>query len=337
MLIALLLPAVQAAREAARRMQCTNNLKQFGLATHNFHDSQKGLPPAIREIFEPTFFVLVMPYMEQTPTWDLLGNSQLHNWFHNVPQDQRKMYCLSTLVCPSRRVPGYSNKDLSATELWTGPVGDYCIPVVNTINRDAGKGIDCYGGNVAYYLPYILLDNCQQYMHGPLRKAGGSGAGWTNRYPRDTMEWWADGTSNQIVLGEKSHRPDYYGVCRGIEIAAYTGDNVDCTCYTAGGNGASLNSSNGALSNYQKAAFVSSLFRAVGVRGLTEKRIYSDAQVLAEGDTNFVHFTHFGSIHPGTCNFMIGDGSVHAISHSTPDTIVRALCNNDDGEVAQLP
>jgi prepilin-type N-terminal cleavage/methylation domain-containing protein len=66
-LIALLLPAVQAAREAARRMQCSNNLKQMGLAVHNFHDSRQGLPPAIICQWRMGLFPLLFPYMEQQP------------------------------------------------------------------------------------------------------------------------------------------------------------------------------------------------------------------------------------------------------------------------------
>jgi prepilin-type N-terminal cleavage/methylation domain-containing protein/prepilin-type processing-associated H-X9-DG protein len=67
-LIALLLPAVQAAREAARRSQCANNLKQLGLAMHNYHDAKLTLPPlkpAGGNCCQGTWYYLVLPYMEQ--------------------------------------------------------------------------------------------------------------------------------------------------------------------------------------------------------------------------------------------------------------------------------
>ena len=75
-LIAMLLPAVQAAREAARRMSCTNNLKQIGLALHAYHDAHRLFPqgyinqPALHEAWGWTVFVL--PYLEQCSLYNRL-------------------------------------------------------------------------------------------------------------------------------------------------------------------------------------------------------------------------------------------------------------------------
>jgi hypothetical protein len=72
-LIALLLPAVQAAREAARRMQCSNHLKQIGIGVHNFHDARNGLPPAALNTHAASVFVLLYPYIEQQGLYDYLN------------------------------------------------------------------------------------------------------------------------------------------------------------------------------------------------------------------------------------------------------------------------
>ena len=84
-LVALLLPAVQAAREAARRAQCVNNLKQIGLALHGYHDAHKKLPRATvygsptGEIAAYPWTQLIYPYMEQQPLHDALEDVlQMH-------------------------------------------------------------------------------------------------------------------------------------------------------------------------------------------------------------------------------------------------------------------
>ena len=117
MLIALLLPAVQAAREAARRMSCSNNLKQYGLALHNYNDSNGKLPPS-RSCFNnfdagsgatnrtsgwigTTFFLL--PYFEQTARYDIIVTDSKDMPARSMPFLERPAYqgAIPTLHCPS--------------------------------------------------------------------------------------------------------------------------------------------------------------------------------------------------------------------------------------------
>ena len=81
-LVALLLPAVQAAREAARRAQCVNNLKQWGLAMQMYHDVQKRLPVASTKVPRQTYVMRIWPYIEQA---NLAGRNDLKLEFYNPP------------------------------------------------------------------------------------------------------------------------------------------------------------------------------------------------------------------------------------------------------------
>lgn len=83
-LVGLLLPAVQQAREAARRSMCSNNLKQIGLGLHNYHDARKAFPRAYKPELNATpvdnvgywsWAALIAPYMELQTTYDTLGVS----------------------------------------------------------------------------------------------------------------------------------------------------------------------------------------------------------------------------------------------------------------------
>ena len=111
-LIALLLPAVQAAREAARRMQCTNGLKQLGLALHNYHDSCKSFPSVggdggVNNVCGHwvSIYVRLLPYIEQSARADLFNNATVgHYPYSGLWTGTTEEGCrgpVSTFLCPS--------------------------------------------------------------------------------------------------------------------------------------------------------------------------------------------------------------------------------------------
>jgi prepilin-type N-terminal cleavage/methylation domain-containing protein len=111
-LVALLLPAVQMAREAARRSSCQNNLHQLGISVHNFHDVHNYLPPVRVANNQASWFVLIMPYMEQGNVSQLWTFSALYSSTTNAAGRQMQV---KSYYCPSRRGP-QTNPNVSRQE-----------------------------------------------------------------------------------------------------------------------------------------------------------------------------------------------------------------------------
>ena len=98
-LVALLLPAVNSAREAARRTQCINNLKNIGLAIHNFHNAQRQLPNSRRSCDYLTWAAEIWPYIEEgamLETWD-------PDETYYGQTETARTYQVGIYLCPSRR------------------------------------------------------------------------------------------------------------------------------------------------------------------------------------------------------------------------------------------
>jgi hypothetical protein len=158
--------------------------------------------------------------------------------------------------------------------------------------------------------------------------------------PRDTFSWWADGTSNQIVLGEKHIPINRLGISRNGANAStdYRPYVADCT-YLAGGRWGAPGMARNILS------FSPSLSRPDEYQGndidplSTPTGTSSDTWGggLAAG-INLRGAYDFGSSHPGVCQFLIGDGAVRGVSNTVPKRDILAyLVHVSDGEPVALP
>ena len=190
-LIALLLPAVQQVREAARTMSCKNNLKQLGLAFHEFEETNRAIPPMDLADSWASWPVLLLPFLEQSNAYD---NWNLKLQYYTQPTEAG--VDVNSLHCPSR-----------STMAGRGPVGDskiFTVPTFSFLTGPVGwidyagvRGTSLLSKNGAFQRS---LDY-KSVPHAPLSQDSTFELGsW--KYPVRLSDF-TDGTSNTAVIGEK--------------------------------------------------------------------------------------------------------------------------------------
>src|SRR6056297_84579 len=208
-LLALLLPAIQAARGAARRIRCSNHLRQLGLATHHFSDAQLALPPGLtthrqgrpRGYFGTTFFPYLLPYVEQAglfERWDFdttlaaaVSNTRDHAG--DMTAGAASAARIPIFRCPADQLPdGPVKLDYNRTGYATGWF---------TISSYVGNG----GTHSTYFRDADMQDDGLFYMTGPLSKP----AFWQTHLAADAApaRWRdvLDGLSQTLLFGERYH------------------------------------------------------------------------------------------------------------------------------------
>ena len=306
LLVALLLPAVQGAREAARRAQCANHLKQIGLAVQNYHDVRLALPPArVSGSGHATWAARILPFIEQQGITDLWDFEKSY-FFQTEAARQAQV---NIYYCPSRRSgPQLSiNGDVPAddpqpTGKWLnhlpGALGDYAC----SVHHNAITGFQQSPPSMNYI-----------YASGAMIRTEPFAPPWSWPHVIEDTRWKAptrladilDGTSNTFLVGEKHVRPQNFGKrtsgAGSGGSTGYSGEDGDNSIY----NG----------DHYDNFA-----------------RVAGPANTLARYPQE-PYNTNFGSYHPGICQFVFCDGSVRPLSTSIDGNNLARLVQRRDGEV----
>jgi prepilin-type N-terminal cleavage/methylation domain-containing protein/prepilin-type processing-associated H-X9-DG protein len=308
-LIGLLLPAVQKVREAANRMKCTNNLKQIGLALHNYHDSQGTFPPGYidgnpSQANTPDkdvgpgwgWAAFLLPYMEQGNLFNQIDFKTGVGIGTNTTVSQQ---ALSIHQCPS---DGLQNPFPVYDSTFTTPI--------TTVAH--GNYVGCNGWEECYWNSGGVGDpNGNDGLTGGY---GTSGNGLFFRNSHARIADVTDGLSNTIIVGERSsnHSPSTWtGAVTGGRCPAWMANQPPTPYAPPPGP------------PYDNADFDEAFVLAHG-----------NASHLPNADFPIFDSDTFYSLHVGGANFLFGDGSVHFLGRSINATTYQYLCTIAGGEVA---
>jgi prepilin-type N-terminal cleavage/methylation domain-containing protein/prepilin-type processing-associated H-X9-DG protein len=328
MLVALLVPAVQRVREAAARVQCANNLKQIGLALHNYHDSNKAFPQAYKLLAVPDLaapagtgsygagaFVMILPYLEQANlNRGIDVTLAALNPVNMPPSNPAYSTAISTYLCPSS--PGPPTIVYSA-EL-ANSFNNFAVAITpapglvfgrTDYASDAGMEADIPGINITAGASII----CQP-PDGPVR-----------------IITVTDGTSNTIMIVEDAGRPGWYGSRGAASQPAIGGYAPVMGTYQGGVNGPApqgggawadpLNyiATNGADPSGSGIAAGGNFLGMPAAPWSCGNGCSNDSEVF--------------SFHSGGSNVLFGDGSVRFVSSGLTMLQMEALLSRAGGEV----
>ena len=311
-LVALLLPAVQSAREAARRMQCTNNLKQIGLAVQNFHDVFGGIPPTRQSCHHGTWANAIWPYLEQGPASERWLPAKAYH--HQPPENL--IVQVPAYYCPSRRSPPMVSQtgDEDVHQGTGTPHNDGGLADYAAVFGDGRCGPFCRSiahlpthwdypprlvpGAFGHAGPYVKQTHGRMPWHALVCK--GNHGTFDYIFERNELPFdygsVTDGLSNTLFIGEKHLPTEGFTHGRRGDSSAYNSDNLEVNARIAG--------------------------PGYPLRKDPEWNGFRDWYNL-----------YFGSHHPGFCQFVFGDGHVRALDVTISTTVLGYMATKSDDDI----
>ena len=299
-LVALLLPAVQAARESARRLQCNNHLRQMALAVHNFENTFKvypshGVNGTVNYVNGTPASVKSDPTQQAGVLFQILPYLEEQNLYNNPDFAQVRNQPIKFYFCPSRRKP--TTRLSNSTGSTRNALNDYAIPVWGA----SGGGINqqCWGlpNNSTYDVRH---DSCifVRAVNGQVGRSVDI----------------TDGLTHTMMFGEKF-----------VDVSRYTPPAADIDPPEQNASPQSGFTDNGywgAITSW-------------GTTRCTQGTPKKDARYPAS-PTNLAWWQMFGGPHPGGLSVAVGDGSVRTLGWNVPGAVFQLFARKNDGLIVDV-